>query len=39
MNLVWKCMDCGFTTLGKEPPQKCPDCGAPREEVEHVEED
>ena len=39
MNLVWKCLTCGFLHQGKGPPEKCPNCQAPKEEFEFVEED
>lgn len=39
LNLVWRCLRCGHTVSAHEPPDRCPDCGAPREEFEHVEED
>ena len=28
---VWICPVCGHTYVGREPPEKCPICGAPRE--------
>jgi rubrerythrin len=28
---VWICPVCGHTYVGKEPPEKCPVCGAPRD--------
>lgn len=27
----WKCTVCGYIHTGEEPPEKCPQCGAPRE--------
>lgn len=28
--VMWVCRECGYTHLGKEPPEKCPSCGHPR---------
>jgi rubrerythrin len=28
-NVSWTCMKCGYSTTGKEPPQKCPACDHP----------
>lgn len=28
---IWVCPICGHTYIGKEPPDKCPICGAPKE--------
>jgi len=39
MELIWKCLRCGYITQAGEPPDTCPNCGAGREEFEHVEED
>jgi len=27
----WKCTVCGYIHVGEEPPEKCPQCGAPKE--------
>jgi rubrerythrin len=32
--IKWKCSVCGYVHEGKEPPQKCPCCGHPREYFE-----
>jgi rubrerythrin len=39
MELIWKCLRCGYITQAGDPPDRCPNCGAGREEFEHVEED
>jgi predicted transcriptional regulator/rubredoxin len=40
MELLWKCDDCGFLVQNAEnPPDKCPQCGAPREHFVSVTED
>jgi predicted transcriptional regulator/rubredoxin len=40
MELIWKCDDCGYLQQGGEsPPDKCPECGAPREHFVSVTED
>lgn len=28
---TWQCTVCGYLAEGAEPPEKCPNCGAPRE--------
>jgi len=38
--LVWRCSRCGYLLPRAEgPPDRCPDCGAPREEFYRVTED
>jgi rubrerythrin len=39
MELIWKCLRCGYITRSENPPQNCPDCNAPREDFVKVEED
>jgi CBS domain-containing protein len=40
MELVWRCLDCGYQLLGApSPPASCPDCGAPKENFMLVTED
>jgi rubrerythrin len=43
MELTYKCLTCGYihTCHGQcgDPPEKCPDCGAPKENFVEVEED
>lgn len=40
MELIWKCDDCGQIVQNAEnPPDKCPNCGAPREHFVSVTED
>jgi rubrerythrin len=36
----WECMDCGYLYEGKQPPRRCPDCGANGswEKVEYIDE-
>lgn len=35
----WKCGACGYIYDGTEPPEKCPNCGAPKEKFEKLAED
>jgi len=37
--LIWQCLKCGYALVAKEPPDRCPDCGAPREEFVLIDED
>ena len=37
--LIWQCLKCGYITAAVDPPDRCPECNAPREEFVHVEED
>jgi rubrerythrin len=40
MELVWKCLKCGqLLPRDQEPPERCPQCGAPETEFEAVIED
>ena len=40
MELVYRCLACGHVhPKGRDLPERCPDCGAPREEFVLVEED
>ena len=39
LTILWKCLRCGYQVVAENPPEQCPDCGAPREEFVHVEED
>lgn len=36
---MWKCSVCGYIHDGDQPPEKCPNCGAPREKFEKLPED
>jgi len=38
-SLIWQCLSCGYAFVGENPPDTCPDCGAPREKFYLVEED
>jgi len=33
---TWRCTVCGYTMRGEEPPERCPQCGAPREKFVQV---
>lgn len=35
----WRCTVCGYIHDGTEPPEKCPNCGAPKEKFEKLAED
>jgi len=35
----WRCTVCGYIHDGTEPPEKCPNCGAPKEKFEELPED
>ena len=42
--LIWKCLQCGYVSNCTDErchvlPDKCPDCGAPKTEMEVIEED
>ena len=40
MELVWRCDDCGnIIQNAQDPPERCPQCGAPREHFVSVTED
>jgi rubredoxin len=44
ITLAWKCLVCGYVSNCSDEqchdlPDKCPDCGAPKEEMEVIEED
>lgn len=34
--VMWRCTVCGFVYDGKEAPDKCPKCGAPKEKFEEI---
>ena len=36
---VWQCLNCGYARVSKDPPDECPECGAPREKFVLIEED
>lgn len=35
----WRCSICGYIHDGDSPPEKCPNCGAPKEKFEKLAED
>lgn len=35
----WRCTVCGYIHQGEEPPEKCPNCQAPKEKFVEVSED
>jgi len=35
----WRCTVCGYIHIGNEPPEKCPNCGSPREKFVGVPAD
>lgn len=40
MELVWRCLRCGFQTpRAADPPDRCPSCGGPREDFVAITED
>jgi len=34
----WRCTVCGYIYDGDTPPEKCPNCGAPKEKFERLRE-
>jgi rubrerythrin len=36
---VWQCLKCGYALVSKDPPERCPDCGATRQDFVPLEED
>ncbi len=39
VNLMWRCLACGYIHDGDSPPERCPNCGAPKERFERLPED
>lgn len=37
--MLWKCTVCGFMNEGDEAPDKCPKCGAPKEQFNALTEE
>lgn len=35
----WRCTVCGYIHTGAEPPDKCPNCGAPKEKFVELKDD
>ncbi|MCS7099971.1 MAG: hypothetical protein RMH84_02720 [Sulfolobales archaeon] len=35
---LWKCQICNYIHEGAEPPERCPKCGAPREQFKQMSE-
>jgi rubredoxin len=33
---LWKCQVCGYIHEGAQPPDKCPKCGAPKEQFKQL---
>lgn len=36
---LWRCSACGYIHDGDIPPERCPNCGAPKERFERLSED
>jgi predicted nucleic acid-binding Zn-ribbon protein len=37
--MLWRCGSCGYIHDGKEAPEKCPKCGAPKIQFTQIEND
>jgi 3-oxosteroid 1-dehydrogenase len=37
--MKWICIICGYVHEGEEPPEVCPQCGAPKEKFERMDEE
>ena len=37
--MKWICVVCGYVHEGEEPPEVCPQCGAPKEKFEKMDEE
>ncbi|MEM2192485.1 MAG: hypothetical protein QXG38_02590 [Candidatus Hadarchaeales archaeon] len=37
--MKWRCAVCGYIHDGEQPPEKCPNCGAPKEKFERLPDD
>ncbi|MEM3421786.1 MAG: hypothetical protein QW315_05980 [Candidatus Hadarchaeum sp.] len=37
--MKWRCGVCGYIYDGEQPPEKCPNCGAPKEKFERLPDD
>ncbi|MGI6722440.1 MAG: NADH peroxidase [Anaerovoracaceae bacterium] len=37
--MKWQCTVCGYVYEGEQPPEKCPQCGAPAEKFKKLDED
>jgi mannose-6-phosphate isomerase-like protein (cupin superfamily) len=35
----WRCSVCGYVHMGDKPPDKCPNCGSPKEKFGEIAED
>ncbi|GAB4564881.1 MAG: hypothetical protein Kow0047_14960 [Anaerolineae bacterium] len=33
----WECMECGYVTMNRRRPSRCPECGAPGEAFDFLE--
>ncbi|MFQ6132321.1 MAG: rubredoxin-like domain-containing protein [Armatimonadota bacterium] len=34
----WRCSVCGYVWTGEEPPERCPNCGAPKKMFKLISE-
>ena len=39
LSMKWICTICGYVHEGEEPPDTCPQCGAPKEKFEPMDEE
>jgi len=37
--ILWRCGVCGYIHDGAQPPERCPNCGAPKEKFERLPDD
>lgn len=37
--MKWICTVCGYVHEGEEPPETCPQCGAPKDKFEKMDEE
>jgi rubrerythrin len=36
---IWQCLNCGYALVAADPPERCPDCAASRQNFVPLEED